>query len=207
MRIDSGEKGLTSRSADSPLFAGRRPYAFVWRSSSPCEILGFDLLDVELGGMIAHGLQHLFKRRGFAFYPAQWVDTRHHERPQVRTDQTALLQLLHHCRNLLFQVEHQRSAFLMVLNSGSQRLISKDLKSPQNRVVDAATKTWRSFIADPERHQRGFVEIEPKLRFGSGGVLVNQAAVDAYDFQRAFFEVMGFLGIQSEDLPRHFTIG
>src|SRR6266571_3602168 len=132
----------------------------VRRSGRSCEILWSDLFHIELDGSFAHSLQHLFKRRRFAFDPAQRIDSRHYERPQVGADQTTLFELLHHYGNLLFQVKHHPRTLLMILNCAPQRLISKDFKSPQNRVVDSAAEAWHSFIADTERDQRGFIEIE-----------------------------------------------
>src|SRR6266542_6949406 len=95
----------------------------------------------------------------------------------------------------------------MILYCSSQRLVCKSLKSPQNGMVDASTKTWHSLITDTESDQRGFVEIEGKLRFRSRGVFVNQSAVDADNFQSAFFQVMCLLGVQSQNLPRDLAVG
>src|SRR5260370_11235276 len=137
----------------------------VRRSSCSCEILWPNLFDIELASSFAHSLQPLFKPRRFAFDTAQRVDSRHYEGPQVGADQTTLFELLHHCGNFLFQVKYDPRTLLMILNRAPQRLIREGFQPTQYGVVHAPTKAWHSFIADTERDQSGFVEIEGKLRF------------------------------------------
>src|ERR1700687_70349 len=107
---------------------------FVWWSRSASKILRLDLLDVELGYSLAHCLKNIFQRRGVTLDPSQRVDARHDKRAQIWTHESAFLELLDDCGNLLLEVQHHRGPLLMMLESRTQRLITKSLKASQDRV-------------------------------------------------------------------------
>src|ERR1041385_8433130 len=72
--------------AFGPPDATPSPFFIGWAAGAR-KVLSLDLLDVEFGGAVAHGLEHFFERRRIAFDPAQRIDARDHKRAQVRTHQ------------------------------------------------------------------------------------------------------------------------
>ena len=101
---------------------------FVWRPHGSGQILRIDPLNIEPSRPLPHCFENLFEWR-FVLNPSQRVDTRHHKRAQVLTDQTAVFQLLHHTCNLLFEIEHHTGARVVVLDGGTKRFFGKSLKS------------------------------------------------------------------------------
>src|SRR5437868_13895144 len=95
----------------------------------------------------------------------------------------------------------------MMVKCRSQRLVTKVLKAPKDRMVSASTKPCDSFVADPQSDKRGMIEIESKSGFGPRRIFLDQATVDADHFQGPLFEVMRFLRVQSQDLPRNLAFG
>src|SRR6202451_467528 len=68
-------------------------------------------------------------------------------------------------------------------------------------MVSATAEARNPLVAPSQSDKCRVIEIEGKSRFWSRGIFVDQATVDANDFQRALFEVVRFLCIQSQDLP------
>ena len=50
-------------------------------------------------------------------------------------------------------------------------------------MVGTTAEAREAFIAGAESDEGGFVEVERELRFGTRGIFVHQATVDAYDLQ------------------------
>src|SRR6516164_502967 len=95
---------------------------------------------------------------------------------------------------------------LVILDSSAQRFVGKRLKSPENWVIDATAKPGHSLVANTQRHQSRLFQIKNELRFRSFRVFVDQATIDADHFQRALFEVVCFLRVQCQDLPRDLAV-
>jgi hypothetical protein len=55
-------------------------------AGSPCEVLGTDLLHVELACALLHRLEYLRERWRVALDPPQWINTGHDKGTQIRTD-------------------------------------------------------------------------------------------------------------------------
>src|SRR5712692_10180752 len=72
-------------------------------------------------------------------------------------------------------------------------------------MVNSAAEARDPFVAHPQSDKGGLIEVEGKAGFRSRAIFVDQATVDAYDFQGALFEVMCFLCVQSQDLPRNIA--
>src|ERR1700730_18310617 len=72
-------------------------------------------------------------------------------------------------------------------------------------MVSTSTEARDSFVAHTQSDKCGLIKVEGKPGFGSRAIFVDQATVDADDFQGALFEVMCFLGVQSQDLPRYLA--
>src|SRR5712692_963288 len=94
----------------------------------------------------------------------------------------------------------------MIPQDGAQWLISEVLKASQDGMVNSAAEARDPFVAHPQSDKGGLIEVEGKAGFRSRAIFVDQATVDAYDFQGALFEVMCFLCVQSQDLPCHFAV-
>lgn len=57
---------------------------------------------------------------------------RDHKRAQIRAEQPALFLFLHRGRDFFLEIEHHGGVFLVTLGGGTQRLIGKGLKPPQD---------------------------------------------------------------------------
>src|SRR5262245_41218683 len=73
-------------------------------------------------------------------------------------------------------------------------------------MISAAAEARHTLITDAEGDERGFVKVERKLRLGACRILLDQAAIDAYDFEGAFFQVVCLLSVQREDLPGNLLV-
>jgi hypothetical protein len=70
-----------------------------------------------------------------------------------------------------------------MLKCRAQWLVTEFLKAPKDRMVSASTEARDSFVAHTQSDKRGLIEVEGKSGFESRAVLVDQATVDADDFQ------------------------
>jgi hypothetical protein len=73
-------------------------------------------------------------------------------------------------------------------------------------MVGTTAEAREAFIADAKSDQGGFVQVEGELRLKTRGIFVYQTAVNAYDLQRSFLEVVSLLRIQREDLPGNLAV-
>jgi hypothetical protein len=83
----------------------------------------------------------------------------------------------------LFEVEHHRGPFLVILEGGAQGFIGKGFQSPEDRMISATTEARYAFIANTEGDQGSLVEVEGELGLGTRGILVHQATINANDLQ------------------------
>src|SRR5215468_11674972 len=65
-----------------------------WRSRCPCHLFGLHAIDVELARRRRHLLHHLVEIEARGLGEANRVNPRDDERPEIRTGETASLELL-----------------------------------------------------------------------------------------------------------------
>jgi hypothetical protein len=70
-----------------------------------------------------------------------------------------------------------------MLKCRAQWLVTEVLKAPQDRMVCATAEAGDSLVAHTQSDKCGLFEVEGKPGFGSRTILVDQATVDADDFQ------------------------
>src|SRR5262245_694650 len=180
---------------------------FIRRAAHLRQVFLLDSFGVELHRPFAQGLQHFFQRRQLALDPGQRVDARHHEGTQIRAREAARLQLVHRSSDQLVELEDVLGVLLVLLEDLPDRLRRECFQLAQDGRIGAAGEGAFFLVAQPERHQRRFLEIEGEVRLGARAVLFQQVLVDADHFESALAQVVRLLGIEREDLPGDLALG